>query len=83
MKGKLQDSGKQLSEENKVFWTTLWCVGVFLSMITKMTFDKEEKFALTKFSTKKGVKSIKGSDHNLQILELDLKLWSLNKSIRI
>ena len=55
----------------------------FLSLITKMIIDEEKKFALTKFSTKKGVKSIKVSDHNLLILELDLKWSSLNKSPQI
>ena len=28
-KGKSQDSGKYLTEQNEAFCTTLWCVGVF------------------------------------------------------
>ena len=47
----------------------------FLALVTKMIIDEERKFVLTKFSTKNGEKSIKMSDHNLLILELDLR-WS-------
>ena len=55
----------------------------FLTLITQMTVDEEGVYSLTKFSTKKGVKSIKKSDHNLLILELDLKWSSMIKSPRI
>ena len=43
-----------------------------------MKVDEERKYALTKFSTKNGVKSLKVSDHNLLILELSIKWNSLN-----
>ena len=52
----------------------------FLALVTKMIIDEERKFVLTKFSTKNGEKSIKLSDHNLLILELDLKWSSLEET---
>ena len=58
------------------------CRGLF-TLITKMKIDEEKKYTLTKFSTKKGNKSIKESDHNLLILHLNLRWSSLNKSNRI
>ena len=50
----------------------------FLALIKSMKVDEERKYALTKFSTKNGVKSLKVSDHNLLILELSIKWNSLN-----
>ena len=54
----------------------------FLALIKSMKVDEERKFALTKFSTKNGVKSVKVSDHNLLILELSIKWNSLNTNER-
>ena len=48
-----------------------------------MIIDEEQKYSLTKFSTKKGVKSVKKSDHNLLILELNLRWSSLYRPPRI
>ena len=48
-----------------------------------MTVDDKRIHTLTKFSTKRGVKSIKKSDHNLLILEINLKWSSLAKTQRI
>ena len=55
----------------------------FLSMVTKMMIDEDKLYSLTKFSTKKGIKSNKKSDHNLLILELNLRWSSHNKPPRI
>ena len=43
-----------------------------------MKVDEARKYSLTKYSTKKGVKSVKVSDHNLLILELGIHWNSLN-----
>ena len=43
-----------------------------------MKVDESRKHALTKYCTKKGVKSVKISDHNLLILELGIHWNSLN-----
>ena len=45
----------------------------FLPFVNKMVVDEERKHVLTKFCTKRGVKSIKESDHNTLILELNQK----------
>ena len=55
----------------------------FLSLITKMIVDKEKKYSLTKFSSRKGEKIIKESDHNMLILQLNLRWSSLFKSSRL
>ena len=55
----------------------------FFTLITKMTVDDKRIHTLTKFSTMRGVKSIKKSDHNLLILEINLKWSSLAKTQRI
>ena len=43
-----------------------------------MAVDEARRFALTKFSTKTGRKSVKPSDHNTLILELDIR-WNSNE----
>ena len=48
-----------------------------------MIIDEDKKYSLTKFSTKKGIKSIKNSDHNPLFLELDLRWSSLDTTPRI
>ena len=50
----------------------------FLALIKSMKVDESRKHALTKYCTKKGVKSVKISDHNLLILELGIHWNSLN-----
>ena len=48
-----------------------------------MIVDEDKIYSLTKFSTKKGVKSCKKSDHNLLILELNLRWNSSNKAPQV
>ena len=55
----------------------------FLAMITKLVIDEERKFTLTKFSSKRGQKVIKESDHNVMILEMDLRWSSVDKPQRL
>ena len=50
----------------------------FFTYITSMAVDEARRFALTKFSTKTGRKSVKPSDHNTLILELDIR-WNSNE----
>ena len=47
--------------------------------VIKLNIDEERKFCLTKYATKTGKPSIKESDHNTLILELNLK-QSLNNN---
>ena len=49
----------------------------FFTFITKMIVDEARKFPLTKFSSKVGQKSIKVSDHNTLILDLNVR-WNSN-----
>ena len=49
----------------------------FFTFITRMVIDEARQFPLTKFSTKTGQKSIKLSDHNTLILDLNIR-WNSN-----
>ena len=52
----------------------------FLSFITSMIVDEERKFALSKFCTKTGRTSLKVSDHNTLILNLNIK-WNSKSNL--
>ena len=67
------------STEESVIDYSIVC-RVFFNYITKMIIDEKRIYTLPKYSTKKGVKSIKKSDHNLLILYLNIKLDYRNKS---
>ena len=49
----------------------------FFNLINSLYIDEKRVFALTKFSDKKGNKSIKESDHNTMVLNLKAS-WSTN-----
>ena len=48
-----------------------------------MVVDEEKKYSLNKFSSRKGEKIITESDHNMLILQLNLRWSSLYKSSRL
>ena len=52
----------------------------FFSFVTSMIVDEERKFALSKFCTKVGRKSLKVSDHNTLILNLNIK-WNSKSNL--
>ena len=54
------------------------CQGM-LQMIEKMKIDEAGIYSLTKFSSKKGVKCVKDSDHRTLIAHLDVN-WLPNRS---
>ena len=53
-----------------------------LSSVEKMVVDEEKVHVLTKFATKKGVKTKVESDHNLLVCELNLKYKKSQEKIR-
>ena len=81
--GNITRSRKTINRDEKSILDYFLVCRSFLSFIRKMIIDEEQKYSLTKFSTKKGVKSVKKSDHNLLILELNLRWSSLYRPPRI
>ena len=52
----------------------------FFTYVTGMIVDEARRFSLTKFSTKNGRKSVKVSDHNTLILNLNIR-WNSSEKI--
>ena len=55
----------------------------FFKLVKKMKVDEEKQYSLCSFSTRRGVTSIKNSDHNLIYLEIDRKWKTSEKKARI
>lgn len=52
----------------------------FFTYVTGMIVDEARRFSLTKFCTKNGRKSVKVSDHNTLILNLNIR-WNSSEKI--
>ena len=60
------------SEEKSVLDYFIVCKR-FYNLVKSMTIDEDGAYSLTKYSGRTGNKSIKQSDHNTMIMELDIK----------
>ena len=70
-----------MNTEKSIIDYFIVCKNMFKRII-KMKIDDERKFTLTKYSTTKGNKSVKESDHNPIIAEFNLTVECVRKESR-